>query len=615
MDSPQLPRAASSHTTRLDQTLKALQDRVKEQEAVLEQLRQTTSEQPISRLQQTRSLSATYETLILQDPYLPPPDFPLPALLALQSTQKCIEETADCIVSTELELKKTQQRLEEEQSDLNDAKLIYASIGLRSSSLHEDIEKRSQRSPGQMAREMLHEMKEKKTLYDRETGKLVKAFNAFIDKQLAPMLAAEELGGPIVGENLDVDENMLEVGFNFHGKAKRANNGTSDDSRQRRIDEIWGPWPEGSGKTKGRWDEKRAAAAEMRDLTEQLLNSLVAVDGSGPGAYVELERESAAARFLVRSKVAQFHSKDARKIRLLDFGVSLKTEEQQESRCIRVKMVTQFDNTVEMSERHLLTWVGIGTVAFFASFLVFVLRLDGSYKQVATVLSVYLGALGVQFGYRPLNLGVDMAHIPRFYRVFFLYADPLICLSGIYFFFFDHYTYIQNGVPSGLSSQMTSPASLSPLVKHLITALGSYSLFVFVMQIMLLHQFKDAPQGLNVKIWRIVQLGILLIDLGLFYGTYVTDPKAAFDFGRWESGDWTNNGILAMVVLIRSAFLIGLGGVGSEWVLEGSRRPQNSVLKTVGLRVESNDSHLPISPIAAPTPAATQTTATTIQAP
>jgi len=81
------------------------------------------------------------------------------------------------------------------------------------------------------------------------------------------------------------------------------------------------------------------------------------------------------------------------------------------------------------------------------------------------------------------------------------------------------------------------------------------------MQILLLHRFKDAPQGLNVRIWRIVQFGILLIDLGLLYGVYVDDPKAALDVSGWETGDWCSNGILGAVALIRSAFLVGVGGV------------------------------------------------------
>lgn len=170
---------------------------------------------------------------------------------------------------------------------------------------------------------MIRDVKKKKLHYDRETGKLVKAFNRFIDEHLAPMLAAEELGGPIVGEVLDIDEEMLEAGFNAQGKVKRTKNGVTEDKRQRRIDEIWGPGPEGSGKGKEPWDEKHAAAAEMRELTEQLLNSLVEAEGGGTGAYVELERESAAARFLVRSKVAQFHPKDAKRLRLVDFGGDL----------------------------------------------------------------------------------------------------------------------------------------------------------------------------------------------------------------------------------------------------------------------------------------------------
>lgn len=81
------------------------------------------------------------------------------------------------------------------------------------------------------------------------------------------------------------------------------------------------------------------------------------------------------------------------------------------------------------------------------------------------------------------------------------------------------------------------------------------------MQILLLHQFQNAPNGLNVKIWRIVQFGILLIDLGLLYGTYVAD---GLDVRGWESGDWGNNGILGCLVVIRGAFLVGIGGVGSE---------------------------------------------------
>lgn len=276
------------------------------------------SEDPKAELRQLRALKIAYESLTPKEPWLPPRDSPLPGLIALRTTDRTIRETKEAIRNTESNLKKVKQRLDKEQADLADAKLIQTEIQARISSLQEDIQERSQRSPGQLAKEMIAEVKQKKKYYDSETSKLVKSFNAFINDHLAAMLAVEELGGPIVGQILDVDEELLEGAFSTQGKPKKAK--PSEDKRQRRIDEIWGPRPEEDGQSQESWDEKRAAAAEMRELTELLLNSLVESDGSGSGAYVDLPRESAAARFLVRSKVAQFHPKDARKLRLVDFG-------------------------------------------------------------------------------------------------------------------------------------------------------------------------------------------------------------------------------------------------------------------------------------------------------
>ncbi len=58
-------------------------------------------------------------------------------------------------------------------------------------------------------------------------------------------------------------------------------------------------------------------------MTEELMNASVAAEGNSTLAYVTLQRESAAARFLVRAKIAQFAPRDARRIRLIDFGKRL----------------------------------------------------------------------------------------------------------------------------------------------------------------------------------------------------------------------------------------------------------------------------------------------------
>ncbi|KAK2073114.1 hypothetical protein P8C59_007420 [Phyllachora maydis] len=151
--------------------------------------------------------------------------------------------------------------------------------------------------------------------------------NSFIAKYLGSMLAAEELGGPVVGDMMEIDPDGLEAGFNAQGKPKRAKVSDADsNTRQRRLDQIWGT--EGGDQTrpgskKRDRDESVAAGAEMRNLVEDLLNSLVQSGGDTSAAYVKISRESAAVRFLVRSKVAQFHPKDATRLRLIDFGREL----------------------------------------------------------------------------------------------------------------------------------------------------------------------------------------------------------------------------------------------------------------------------------------------------
>ena len=136
------------------------------------------------------------------------------------------------------------------------------------------------------------------------------------------MLAAEELGGPVVGDPLDVSDDILMKGFNQRGKARKSR-GHMDglpEKRQRTIGQIWGRREQEESNDDEELNTRngrQAAAKEMRMLTEDLLN--IAVE-EGTLAYVTMQRDAAAARFLVRAKVAQFHPKDAQRLRLIDFG-------------------------------------------------------------------------------------------------------------------------------------------------------------------------------------------------------------------------------------------------------------------------------------------------------
>jgi hypothetical protein len=182
---------------------------------------------------------------------------------------------------------------------------------------------RANKTSSQVAKDLLRDLQRRKSNYERETKRLVKAFDGFIDEHLAAMLAAEELGGPVVGDLIGVKDQTLQAGFSQQGKAKKFRSGMDEIKRQRRIDEIWGSKDGDEDMDREERSEKDIAGAEMRALTEKLLNASSSAASGSSGAYVVLERDSAAARFLVRAKLAQFHPRDATRLRLIDFGRDL----------------------------------------------------------------------------------------------------------------------------------------------------------------------------------------------------------------------------------------------------------------------------------------------------
>ncbi|KAI9868720.1 MAG: hypothetical protein M1813_004571 [Trichoglossum hirsutum] len=318
------------YEARLDQTIQGLKERVREQEAALERLRSISKGPPLSqssdkgaRLNQLRAIESSFTSLTLDPPSIPPPDSPLAVLLALRHNYQIITETSSSIKSVQAQLSSAQSRLQVEESSLNDAQLMTQGLEARIEGLRASQTERASKTSSQVAKDLLRDLQRRKSNYERETKRLVKAFNGFIDEHLAPMLAAEELGGPVVGGLVEVQDLTLQAGFSQQGKAKKLKTSMDEDKRQRRIDEIWGPKGDDEDMDREGRSEKDVAGAEIRVLTEQLLNaSSYAADG-GSGAYVALERDSAAARFLVRAKVAQFHPRDATRLRLIDFGKDL----------------------------------------------------------------------------------------------------------------------------------------------------------------------------------------------------------------------------------------------------------------------------------------------------
>lgn len=263
-------------------------------------------------MQQARRAKKAYESVSKAEDQLPPTDSVLPPLLALEQTGKLIEEGKTSVLVTGEKLSVDRERLRIEDANLQDSRAISRGLRERIDRIRSTNARKREQTPSQVAKEVVSEQKKKNQDIDRASAELKNSLNQFIDETLAPMLAAEDLGGPTVGDELEVSDATLKAGYTAHGKPKKQKETEEPDlGSQQRIDQYLRRNDDGSTAT----GKRQAAATEVHELLDALLEA--------DFSYVDLTRDSAASRFLVRAKVAQFHPRDARRLRLIDFSRSL----------------------------------------------------------------------------------------------------------------------------------------------------------------------------------------------------------------------------------------------------------------------------------------------------
>ncbi|KAK7737408.1 hypothetical protein SLS53_006481 [Cytospora paraplurivora] len=329
MDGPIGPLTSGDlHATYLERSRKELQKKVEQLKRENEKLAAISkgahdrlgSGGTVGAKKHLDAVAAAYRDVAASKPFLPFPDSVVPALVALRTTNSTITESRNFLASQKLSLQEAQDRLETENSNLADQKALTKALENRIQSLRHGIESRTAMSPNQVSRERILELKSNVKETDASTANLLKALKKFIDGPLTSMLAAEQSGGPVTGEMMDVDLEDLEAGFNARGKRKKPKADAASDKRQRRIDDMFGGNQDEERQDEDKSDKQATAREEMQRLTEELMNRLVNSEGSTSDAYVDVPEESAAVRFLVRSKVAEFHPKDSKRLRLVDFG-------------------------------------------------------------------------------------------------------------------------------------------------------------------------------------------------------------------------------------------------------------------------------------------------------
>ena len=334
--------ALQSYSQQLDETVRELQSRVKHQEDELEkvryyesvhtdkapniiQLRKSNSidlskidRNTWARVSEVRRAKKAYDLLLQSDSDIPEPGSPLPSLLAVEETCRLLKETKVSVSKSAEQLSTNRQRLKTEETNLQDARLIRAKLEERIERARSENSKKKEKSPAQLAREHIKQQQKKNAELGMATDELRDSLHKFIDDTLAPMLAAEDLGGPTVGETIHISDAVLEAGYTSHGKPKKPKSVDPDagNDGQQHIDDLFRRrQPDQGDEQRNRNNKRQAAAEQMHTLLVSLMEA-----GS---SYIDVSRESAASRFLVRAKVAQFHPRDARRLRLIDFGRSL----------------------------------------------------------------------------------------------------------------------------------------------------------------------------------------------------------------------------------------------------------------------------------------------------
>ncbi|KAJ5168745.1 uncharacterized protein N7482_004339 [Penicillium canariense] len=311
--------ALHAYARRLDGTLQQLQEQVRRQEEELEKLREIRSHDlwdndndPWARVSRARCAKKAYDSLLQIEDDLPTVDSVLPSLIATEETSQLIKDGKMSVLVTADTLSADRERLRIEEANLRDSRAISTGLRERIQRIRNANARKQEQTPSQVAREVVREQKNKNKGMDRASEELKELLDRFIDETLAPMLAAEDLGGPTVGDALEVSDTTLKAGYTAHGKPKKPKEpAEQEDGNQQRIDQMLRRSTDGSNPA----NKREAAAAEVHNL----LNALLEAGTS----YVDLKRDSAVSRFLVRARVAQFHPRDARRLRLIDFGRSL----------------------------------------------------------------------------------------------------------------------------------------------------------------------------------------------------------------------------------------------------------------------------------------------------
>lgn len=140
------------------------------------------------------------------------------------------------------------------------------------------------------------------------------------------------------------------------------------------------------------------------------------------------------------------------------------------------------------------------------------------------------------------------SHIPTFYRIFFTWVDPIMCLGGVLTHLLAPELVLKGFTPSILTPIATETAVL------IDGMVGWFAGMAFLQASLLRSKPTDAA------VWRAVQVAMTCVDAAMV-GAFARSLRTTNEWNTqlWTGRDWGNIGGYSALVAVRVAFLMGVG--------------------------------------------------------
>jgi hypothetical protein len=138
--------------------------------------------------------------------------------------------------------------------------------------------------------------------------------------------------------------------------------------------------------------------------------------------------------------------------------------------------------------------------------------------------------------------------IPSFYRLVFLWIEPVSIFTGAVYAHFLQSTYLQ------LTHGSSAPGSSVPVSTSIVMSqLANLYLGLGLLEALVLRATSE------LKVWRTFLLILLVADIGHLYSVAPVGVTVYWEYWHWNSIDWGNVGFVYFLAITRSLFLLNIG--------------------------------------------------------